>query len=102
MHPCRERLFRRWCIFRGQRGIWQQSTICSIRKKLAEAFEECHEKCEYPDKILNNPVAYEDPEESINIAIDDVIVKRQEDIRKGGEERRNEESVSTFIIRLFM
>ena len=79
----------------------KQPSVLS-EKKLAEAFEECHEKCEYPDEILNNPVAYEDPEESINIAIDDVIVKRQEDIRKGGEERRNEESVSTFIIRLFM
>jgi hypothetical protein len=33
-------------------------------------------------EMVNNPVPYEDPEHSVNIAIDDVIVKKQEEIRE--------------------
>jgi hypothetical protein len=41
------------------------------------------------DEVLNNPVCYEDPEETVNISIDDVNVKRQEDSRqKGGRSEK--------------
>jgi len=58
--------------------------VIMAENEVAVAIETCREYCDFPDDILNNPVAYEDPEESINIAIDDVIVKKQEEIRKGG------------------
>ncbi|MBW1834819.1 MAG: hypothetical protein JRI62_08705, partial [Deltaproteobacteria bacterium] len=58
--------------------------VIMAENEVAVAIETCREYCGFPDDILNNPVAYEDPEESINIAIDDVIVKKQEEIRKGG------------------
>ncbi len=41
--------------------------------------------CEFPDNISDNPVAYENPEKSINIAGDDGDVKKQEESRKGGK-----------------
>ena len=31
--------------------------------EVAVAIETCREYCDFPDDILNNPVAYEDPEE---------------------------------------
>jgi len=36
------------------------------------------------EDILKNPVPYEDPKQSTNIAIDDVNVKKQEETRPGG------------------
>ena len=36
------------------------------------------------EDILKNPVSYEDPKQSTNIAIDDVNVKKQEETRPGG------------------
>lgn len=36
------------------------------------------------DDILNNPVPYENPERSTCVAIDDVNVKKQEEVRPGG------------------
>ena len=36
------------------------------------------------ESILNNPVPYEDPENSTQVSIDDVNVKKQEEFRPGG------------------
>jgi len=50
--------------------------------------------------ILNNPVYYEDPEKTVNISIDDVNVKKQEETRTGkdnSEERRRKYVHNTVV-----
>ena len=52
-------------------GICQESKteyandqpVIMAEKEVAVAIETCRENCDFPDDILNNPVAYEDPEE---------------------------------------
>ncbi len=48
-----------------------------IQKALSEVSTEYN-----PIEILNNPVIYEDPDETVNISIDDVTPKRQKDTRE--------------------
>lgn len=50
-------------------------------EKIQDALSEV--SCDYrPIELLNNPVIYEDPNETINISIDDVTPKRQKDTRE--------------------
>jgi hypothetical protein len=58
--------------------IDQPVTLCE--EKIVKAAQECF--CgDMINEVLNNPVCYEDPDQTIGISIDDVIVKRQEEIR---------------------
>jgi hypothetical protein len=52
--------------------------------EVAAAIEKCRNEKDISNDILTNPVPYENPEEATNVAIDDVTVKKQEDIREGG------------------
>ncbi|MCP4142997.1 MAG: hypothetical protein GY755_22360, partial [Chloroflexi bacterium] len=54
------------------------------------------------DDVLNNLVCFEDPALSVNIAIDDVIVKKQKETREdtGGEEERKRKYVHNTIARV--
>ena len=56
---------------------------------VAKAVEKCTDDSSIRDDILNNPVPYEDPENTVNISIDDVNVKKQKEARKesGGSEK---------------
>jgi hypothetical protein len=49
---------------------------------VAKAVEKCTGDLSIRDEILNNPVPYEDPENTVNISIDDVNVKKQKEARK--------------------
>jgi hypothetical protein len=54
------------------------------RKLIETAIEKCRQDNNIGVDILSNPVPYESPWQSTNIAIDDVNVKKQEEIRPGG------------------
>lgn len=57
-------------------------------EKIVKAAEECIDG-DIRDEVLNNPVCYEEPEETVDIFIDDVNVKRQEESRqKGGRSEK--------------
>jgi len=49
---------------------------------VSKAVEKCTGDPSVHDEILNNPVPYEDPENTVNISIDDVNVKKQKEARK--------------------
>jgi hypothetical protein len=73
-------------------GICQESKAeyanGNIATKTAEQVAAAIDNCRQDntgDSILANPVPYENPESSVNIAIDDVIVKKQEETRKCGK-----------------
>ena len=69
--------------------------LMMAEKEISDAIEKCRESCEFSDDILNNPVVYEHPENSINIAVDDVIVKKQEENREG--ERKAERGKRKYV-----
>lgn len=52
--------------------------------------------------ILNNPVYYEDPEQTVNISIDDVNVKKQEETRarKDNPEKRRRKYVYNTVVHI--
>ncbi|MBE9592520.1 MAG: hypothetical protein IMF19_03480, partial [Proteobacteria bacterium] len=54
-------------------------------EQVAAAIDNCRQDNHTGDSILANPVPYENPESSVKIAIDDVIVKKQEETRKCGK-----------------
>jgi hypothetical protein len=47
----------------------------------------CAESCSSSVGYIENPIGYEDPRETVNIAVDDVNVKRQEESRIPGQKR---------------
>ena len=57
------------------------------QEKIDDAVTLCTELCSFSDGYIDNPIGYEDPCEAVNIAIDDVNVKRQEDNRVLGQKR---------------
>jgi len=55
------------------------------KEQVIEAIDKCRQdKDTCVEDILSNSVPYEDPGKSINVAIDDVNVKKQEELRPGG------------------
>lgn len=55
------------------------------KKQVISAIDKCcRDKDISVENILNNPVPYEDPENSTQVSIDDVNVKKQEEFRPGG------------------
>lgn len=54
------------------------------REQIAAAIDKCRQDKDIDADILSNPVPYEDPGRSTNVAIDDVNVKKQEESRPGG------------------
>ncbi|MDL1989191.1 MAG: hypothetical protein LWX08_16470 [Deltaproteobacteria bacterium] len=54
------------------------------KEQIAAAIDRCRQDKDIGVDILSNPVPYEDPGRSTNVAIDDVNVKKQEESRPGG------------------
>jgi len=73
------------------------------QEKIDDAVSLCTEACGFPDGYIDNPIGYEDPCEAVNIAIDDVLVKRQEENRVPGQKRttRKRKYAHNTIARLF-
>lgn len=51
-------------------------------EKIMEAYDRCCARHDVPEDVLKNPVVYEAPATTVNIAIDDVNVKRQKGDRE--------------------
>jgi hypothetical protein len=61
-------------------------------EKIVEAYKRCCTRHDVPEEVLNNPVIYEDPANTVNTAIDDVNVKKQKEDREqraSTEEQKN-------------
>jgi hypothetical protein len=55
-----------------------------VEEIVSNTLKKCQQHCKFPEELFNNPVPYEDPKKTINIAIDDVNVKKQEEHRDKG------------------
>ena len=75
-------------IYRGQNPRYTQSSPVFLPQPgIDRALSVCTEECSFSDGYIDNPIGCEDPSETVNIAVDDVNVKRQEDNRIPGQKR---------------
>lgn len=83
----------------GNNAAYANQPVTVSEEKITEAAEKCIDNDIY-DEVINNPVCYEDPKNAVNISIDDVNVKKQEEMRqKGGssEERKRKYVHNTVV-----
>ena len=75
-------------MYRGENPEYIQSDPVFLpRPEIDGALSVCAEGCSFSDGYTDNPIGYEDPRETVNIAVDDVNVKRQEESRVPGRKR---------------
>ncbi len=77
-------------VYHGHKVPAAENQVVRLSNEIvAKAVEKCTGDPSSRDEILNNPVPYEDPENTVNISIDDVTVKKQKEARKelGGSEK---------------
>ena len=86
-------------VCQGNNAAYANQPATLSEDKITEAAEKCIDSDIY-DEVINNPVCYEDPKNTVNISIDDVNVKKQEEMRqKGGssEERKRKYIHNTVV-----
>lgn len=80
--------FKETGVYRGENPEYTQlGPVVLPQPKIDSALFACAEGCLFSDGYIDNPISYEDPCEAVNIAIDDVNVKRQEESRIPGQKR---------------
>jgi hypothetical protein len=70
-------------LCRGDEAAYANQAVTISRGRIIEAAKKCLDN-ETGNEMLGNPVCYEDPENTVNISIDDVNVKKQEESRQKG------------------
>ena len=75
-------------IYRGDNPKYiQLFPVFLPQSEVDGALSVCAEGCSFFDGYIENPISYDDPRETVNIAVDDVNVKRQEESRILGQKR---------------
>jgi len=88
--------------YQGDNQTYLQTIPVTLAKKMvSKAAENFSDNYSVTD-ILNNPVCYEDPEKTVNISIDDVNVKKQEETRtrKDNSEERRRKYVHNTVVHI--
>jgi hypothetical protein len=89
-------------IFEGERES-MPSCPCTIRiseEKVAEAIEACSQGVKFESNLSVNPVPYEDPNQTVNLSIDDVIVKEQKNTRNDSDTEHHRKYVHNTVIHI--
>jgi hypothetical protein len=58
-------------------SLWSQDAVVMSSEKVKEAIDACELTADERAEVEQNPVRYEQPTETVNISIDDVVVKKQ-------------------------
>jgi hypothetical protein len=82
----------------GSRPSWPQEAVVLPSDQVKEAVDACALTAEERAEVERNPVLYEQPARSVNISIDDVVVKKQKPHRirldeEEGDEKRERKYV---------
>ncbi|MCP3884370.1 MAG: hypothetical protein GY700_02640, partial [Propionibacteriaceae bacterium] len=64
-----------------QQSLWSQDVVEMSPKLVTEAIDACDLTADERTEVEQNPVLYEQPTETVNISIDDVVVKKQKQHR---------------------
>lgn len=82
----------------------ENEPILVPQEEVKAAIEECQLLPEEVAEVKKNPVIYESPNETVNIAIDDVLTKKQKGKRdnkeEGGKESRKSEYVHNTVVHI--
>ncbi len=70
-------------VCHGNNAAYANKPVTISQERIIEAAKKCLDS-DIGDETLSNPVCYEDPENTVNISIDDVNVKKQEETRQKG------------------
>ena len=70
-------------VCQGNNTAYANQPVTISQERIIEAAKKCLDS-DIGDETLSNPVCYEDPENTVNISIDDVNVKKQEETRQKG------------------
>jgi len=70
-------------VCQGNNAAYANQPVTISQERIIEAAKTCLDS-DIGDETLSNPVCYEDPENTVNISIDDVNVKKQEETRQKG------------------
>ena len=70
-------------VCQGNNAAYANQPVTISRERIIEAAKKCLDS-DIGDETLSNPVCYEDPKNTVNISIDDVNVKKQEETRQKG------------------
>jgi len=90
-------------IFEGKDNQYNiKKAVTLPEEKVRAAIALCEKKLEEKGKIINNPICYEDPEQTVNISIDDVGVKKQKESRQrdGSNDEKKREYVHNTIVHI--
>jgi hypothetical protein len=80
------------------RGSWSQDAVVLSPEQVTEAIDACDLTEDERAEVERNPVLYEQPRETVNISIDDVVVKHQKRHRaKGDDAEEAEASGRTYV-----
>lgn len=78
------------------RPQWSRDATELAAAEITEAMHTCDLTADSRAEVARNPVLYEQPNETINISLDDVVVKRQKPHRtRGNAEEERDESEET-------
>jgi hypothetical protein len=91
-------------ICQDSKADYNNDKPATIPKEQAiEAIDKCRQDKDIcVEDILSNSVPYEDPGKSINVAIDDVNVKKQEELRLGGRKpERGKRNIFTIQLSIY-
>jgi hypothetical protein len=66
--------------------LWAQDAMVIPAEQVKEAIDACHLTMDERAEVERNPVRYEQPAETVNISIDDVVVKQQKPQRTSADE----------------
>ncbi len=65
--------------------LWSHDAVVISPERVKEAIDACELTADERAEVEQNPVLYEQPTETVNLSIDDVVVKQQKQHRDGGE-----------------
>ncbi len=77
------------------RPQWSREATELAAAQITEAMHPCDLTADARAEVARNPVLYEQPNETINISLDDVVVKRQKPHTRGNAEEEMDESEET-------
>lgn len=83
---------------------YPKEAVLLPEEEVKKAIEACKLSPEEQKEVERNPVAYEDPEQTVNLSADDVGVKKQKEERgedgKNGDESEKKEYVQNTVIHI--
>lgn len=78
-------------------GDFSINTVTLEDNELGNLVNSCDIEDRFKASMINNPVAYEDGEETVNISIDDVLAKKQKETRVSNNQEKTDDKTRQYV-----